>query len=63
LALVGCAPAPPPLLEISWHACTAAPELVGAAPLALGDPLHPDVLKLTVDDNSRYLQTAEEKSL
>jgi hypothetical protein len=62
LCLVGCAP-PPPLLDISGHACTPAPELVGAASLALGDPLRPDVVKLTIDENSRCLQTADGKSL
>lgn len=61
--LAGCAPPPPPLLDISTHACSNVPDLVDALPLPLSDALHPNTVELRIDDSARCLQTAQGKSL
>ncbi len=61
--LAGCAAPPPPLLDISKHVCTPAPELISATPVPLGDPRRPDVVKLQIDDTAHCLETPEGKSL
>ncbi len=59
----GCAAAPPPLLDISNHACATSPDLISAAPLTLSDPRSPDTVKTRIDDTAPCLQTAQGKSL
>jgi hypothetical protein len=62
--LAGCAaPPPPPLLDISRHPCSAIADLINAAPLPLGDALHPKLVEMRIDDSARCLETAEGKSL
>jgi hypothetical protein len=59
----GCAAAPPPLLDISNHACATSPDLISAAPLTLSNPRSPDTVKRRIDDTAPCLQTAQGKSL
>ncbi|HUC67921.1 MAG TPA: hypothetical protein VMA53_21065 [Stellaceae bacterium] len=59
----GCAAPPPPLLDISNHACATSPDLISAAPLTLSDPRRPDTVKRRIDDTAPCLETAQGKSL
>ena len=61
--LGGCAAAAPPLLDISAHSCASAPDLVAARPVALGDPLHPGEVVLTIDQHAPCVDGAAGKSL
>lgn len=61
--LSACAAPPPPLLDISTHACAPQPDLVSALPVKLSDPIRPDMVNLRIDDTARCLQTTQGPSL
>src|SRR6185437_15724309 len=61
--LSGCASAPPPLLDISAHACSSSPDLIAAKSLPLGESGHPSPVKVDIDDSAPCLQTPQGKSL
>jgi len=63
-ALSGCAvPPPPPLLDISSHACAPQPDLISALPVKLSDAIRPDMVDLRIDDTAPCLQTTQGPSL